>query len=240
MKCPGVKNPITGCKTKEKCIPKGEHQWGETPGTECPGWCPAICNDDEILCPSYTDPCNGCPTEEICRQAIKNVNGVFCPGKEYTIRVEGEDYRENKNRRGGFLSATHNCPVYCKEWQGEVQCPVYEDVLGCKPEALCVVRQIKSEVNGTRNIALPLLYAQNSAQLENIYVNTQKMTKKAATTKIFAKLSLKITLALLVPTLHVHLVAHMNKTNKIMESTKKVAHYPQLVYKNGIKFTLKY
>jgi len=150
MKCPGVKNPITGCKTKEKCIPKGTHQWGETPGTECPGWCPAICNDDEILCPSYTDPCNGCPTEEICRQAIKNVNGVFCPGKEYTIRHEGEDYRENKNRRGGFLSATHNCPVYCKEWNGEVQCPVYEDVLGCKPEALCVVRQIKSEVNGTK------------------------------------------------------------------------------------------
>merc|ERR1711894_691661 len=48
----------------------------------------------------------------------------------------GEDYRENKNRRGGHLSASHNCPVY-------------EDALGCKPEALCVERQVKSAVNGT-------------------------------------------------------------------------------------------
>merc|ERR1712152_95552 len=79
-------------------------------------------------CPSMIDPCNGCPTEEICREAIKDVNGIFCPGKEYTVLVEGEDYRENGNRRGGFLSASHNCPVYCKEWQGEIQCPVYEDV----------------------------------------------------------------------------------------------------------------
>jgi len=148
LKCPGTRNPVTGCKSKEKCIAKGTHQWGETPGTECPGWCPAVCNDDEILCPSYTDPCNGCPTEEICRQAIKNVNGKFCDGKEYTIRHEGEDYRENGNRRGGELSASHNCPVYCKEWNGEIQCPVYEDILGCKPAASCVVRQVKSEVDG--------------------------------------------------------------------------------------------
>jgi len=90
------------------------------------------------------DPCNGCPTEEICREAIKDVNGIFCPGKEYTVLVEGEDYRENGNRRGGFLSASHNCPVYCKEWQGEIQCPVYEDAVGCKPEALCVARQVRS------------------------------------------------------------------------------------------------
>jgi hypothetical protein len=154
LKCPGTRNTITGCKTKEKCIPKGEHLWGETVGSECPGWCPAICEDAEILCPSYTDPCNGCPTEEICRQAIKNVNGKFCDGKEYTVRVEGEDYRENKNRRGGGgeygVSASHNCPVYCKEWNGEIQCPVYEDILGCKPEASCVMRQVKSEVDGVK------------------------------------------------------------------------------------------
>ena len=90
------------------------------------------------------DPCNGCPTEEICREAIKDVNGIFCPGKEYTVLVEGEDYRENGNRRGGHLSASHNCPVYCKEWLGEIQCPVYEDALGCKPEASCVARQVRS------------------------------------------------------------------------------------------------
>merc|ERR1712012_833058 len=137
--CPGTRNPINGCYSKDKCEPKNTHQWGETPGSDCPGWCPAICNEHEILCPSMIDPCNGCPTEEICREAIKDVNGIFCPGKEYTILVEGEDYRETGNRRGGFLSATHNCPVYCKEWKGEIQCPVYEDATGCKPEALCVV-----------------------------------------------------------------------------------------------------
>ena len=90
------------------------------------------------------DPCNGCPTEEVCREAITDVNGQFCPGKEHTILVEGEDYRDTGNRRGGYLSASHNCPVYCKEWKGEVQCPVYEDALGCKPDALCVERQVKS------------------------------------------------------------------------------------------------
>jgi len=141
VECPGVRNPITGCKTADQCVDKGTHQWGETEGAECPGWCPAICNDHEILCPSMIDPCNGCPTEEICREAIKDKNGVFCPGKEYTVQHEGESYRENENRRGGHLSASHNCPVYCKEWLGETQCPVYEDPLGCKPEASCVMRQ---------------------------------------------------------------------------------------------------
>jgi len=147
--CPGTRNPMTGCKSKDKCVNKETHKWGETPDAQCPGWCPVICMDDEVLCPSYTDPCNGCPTEEICRQAIKNKNGEFCPGKEFTIRHEGEDYRDNLKRRGGHLSASHNCPVYCKEWEGEIQCPVYEDVLGCKPEASCVKRQEKSNVNGT-------------------------------------------------------------------------------------------
>ena len=148
--CPGTRSPINGCFSKDECAQKGEHIWGETIGEQCPGWCPAVCNDDEVLCPSYIDPCNGCPTEEICRQAIKNVNGKFCPGKEYTLHNEGEDYRENNNRRGGHLSASHNCPVYCKEWKGEIQCPVYEDLLGCKPEASCVMRQVKSEIDGVK------------------------------------------------------------------------------------------
>ena len=141
--CPGTRSPINGCYSKDTCADKETHQWGETPGAACPGWCPAICNDHEVLCPSFIDPCNGCPTEEICREAIKNVNGVFCPGKEHTIQHEGEDFRENGLRRGGYLSASHNCPVYCKEWEGEIQCPVYEDHLGCKPTALCMARQQK-------------------------------------------------------------------------------------------------
>merc|ERR1711944_325734 len=151
INCPGGVDDC-GCKTADQCADKGTHQWGETPGAQCPGWCPAICNDHEVLCPSMIDPCNGCPTEEICREAIKDKNGVFCPGKEYTVLVEGEDYRENGNRRGGFLSASHNCPVYCKEWKGEIQCPVYEDVSGCKPEASCVERQVRSvNEDGTKD-----------------------------------------------------------------------------------------
>ena len=149
--CPGTRSPINGCFSKDECEAKNEHQWGETQGADCPGWCPAICNLHEILCPSMIDPCNGCPTEEICREAIKDKNGVFCPGKEFTVQVEGEDFRENGKRRGGHVSASHNCPVYCKEWLGEVQCPVYEDALGCKPEALCKERQVKSiDEDGTK------------------------------------------------------------------------------------------
>ena len=66
--CPGTRNPINGCYSKDKCEPKNTHQWGETPGSDCPGWCPAICLEHEILCPSMVDPCNGCPTEEICEK----------------------------------------------------------------------------------------------------------------------------------------------------------------------------
>jgi hypothetical protein len=85
---------------------------------------------------------------DICREAIKDHNGKFCSGKEFTIQVEQEDYRTNLQRRGGFLSASHNCPVYCQEWKGEVQCPVYEDALGCKPEASCKQRQNKKDAAG--------------------------------------------------------------------------------------------
>jgi hypothetical protein len=138
--CPGTRSPINGCFSADKCEDKGEHIWGETPGDPCPGWCPGICNDNEVLCPSMIDPCNGCPTEEICREAIKDKNNEFCPGKEYTIHKEGEDYREYGNRRGGYLSSSHNCPVYCREDLGEVSCPTYENELGCKPEAYCMGR----------------------------------------------------------------------------------------------------
>ena len=139
--CPGTRSPINGCYGADQCKDKGVHKWGETPGAPCPGWCPGICADHEILCDSGIDPCNGCPTEEVCREAIKDVNGMFCPGKEFTLVNEGEDFRDNGARRGGFLSASHNCPIYCREDIGEVQCPVYEDELGCKPEALCMQRE---------------------------------------------------------------------------------------------------
>ena len=138
--CPGTRSPVNGCHSADQCKNKGTHKWGETPGDPCPGWCPGVCADHEILCPSGIDPCNGCPTEEVCREAIKDINGMFCPGKEFTLHIEGEDFRENGNRRGGLLSASHNCPVYCREDIGEIQCPVFEDALGCKPEALCVKR----------------------------------------------------------------------------------------------------
>ena len=143
--CPGQRNPINGCYGSDQCKDKGTHKWGETQGAACPGWCPAICNEHEVLCDSAIDPCNGCPTEEVCREAIKDFNGIFCPGKEFTVQEEGEDYRDNGMRRGGYLSASHNCPVYCREDIGEVQCPVYEDELGCKPEAACTQRTKTSD-----------------------------------------------------------------------------------------------
>jgi hypothetical protein len=97
------------------------------------------------LCPSEVDPCNGCVTEESCREAIKDVNGVFCPGKEFTLRTENEDFRETGNRRGGYLSASHNCPKYCRIDTGQVECRVYEDDKGCKPEAVCTQRDTTSD-----------------------------------------------------------------------------------------------
>ena len=146
--CPGQRNPITGCIGSDQCKDKGYHRWGLTRGALCPGWCSAICNDHEVLCPSYVDPCNGCPTEEVCREAVKDVNGIFCPGKEFTQCKEGRDFirdpmnlgHDGETRRGGYLSASHNCPLYCREDKGYIECPVYEDKFGCKPEALCGLR----------------------------------------------------------------------------------------------------
>merc|ERR1712154_737650 len=100
------------------------------------GYCPSQCLTHEILCPSQLDPCNGCPTEEVCREAIKDKNGIFCPGKE----IEGLDSQDTSLRKGGYLSFSHNCPKLCREEEGEVLCPAYEDENGCKPEAECMMR----------------------------------------------------------------------------------------------------
>jgi len=147
--CPGKLDTNTGCYAPDKCIPKEKHQWGDHEGEYCPGWCPVQCNDCEVLCPSLIDPCNGCPTEEVCRQAITDVNGKFCPGKEFVQHIDGKEFerdpthsgRDGAGRRGGYLSASHNCPHYCDEKNGEALCPVYEDIHGCKPEALCIERK---------------------------------------------------------------------------------------------------
>lgn len=130
----------TGCKGASGCHDKEEHKWGpgaeEDPKAECPGYCPAQCLSHEILCPSQLDPCNGCPTEEVCREAIKDKDGIFCAGKEES----GQPTYPTTHRRGGYLSFSHNCPMLCREEQGFALCPAYEDETGCKPEAECVVR----------------------------------------------------------------------------------------------------
>lgn len=130
----------TGCQGPSSCRNKDVHKWGpgaeEDPKAECPGYCLAQCLSHEILCPSQLDPCNGCPTEEVCREAIKDKNGIFCPGKEEA----GQPSLPTSNRRGGHLSYSHNCPKLCKEEEGEVLCPQYEDESGCKPEAECFGR----------------------------------------------------------------------------------------------------
>jgi hypothetical protein len=131
----------TGCKGPSSCRDKEEHRWGPgadtEPKEECPGFCPTVCESHEILCPSQLDPCNGCPTEQVCREAIKDNSGSYCPGKE----IAGQDTQDTSLRKGQYLSFSHNCPKLCRELEGEVLCPTYEDeVTGCKPEAECVMR----------------------------------------------------------------------------------------------------
>lgn len=130
----------TGCQAASACVDKTQHKWGpgadEEPKAECPGYCAAQCLSHEILCPSQLDPCNGCPTEEVCREAIKDNNGIFCAGKERP----GQSPVDTSLRIGGYLSYSHNCPKLCREESGEVLCPAYENADGCKPEAECVQR----------------------------------------------------------------------------------------------------
>jgi len=130
----------SGCQGPSQCRDKEQHKWGpgaeSEPKQDCPGYCPATCQTHEILCPSQLDPCNGCPTEEVCREAIKDKTGIFCPGKE----EPGKDAQDTSLRRGGHLSFSHNCPKLCREQEGEVLCPTYESENGCKPEAECKLR----------------------------------------------------------------------------------------------------
>ena len=130
----------TGCRGPSSCRDKDVHIWGEgadaSPPTQCPGYCPGQCETHEVLCPSQLDPCNGCPTEEVCREGIKNNIGLLCPGKE----LDGQDDQDTSLRRGGYLSYSHNCPKLCRDAEGEVLCPTYEDENGCKPEAQCMMR----------------------------------------------------------------------------------------------------
>ena len=81
------------------------------------------------------------------------------------------------------------------------------------------------------NIALLLLYAQNSAQLAKNYVTTKKMTQMAATTKIFAYISPWMVKIGLAPWIGVHLFVQGLKPYKTMESMNLVAHDPLPVYK---------
>merc|ERR550539_1874262 len=48
------------------------------------------------------------------------------------MNVNGEDCPDD--------SDSHGCPRYCDEQHGEVLCPAYEDHLGCKPKALCMMK----------------------------------------------------------------------------------------------------
>lgn len=156
--CPPICDPDThifcegqrdekGCMGQSTCHPKKEHKWGaqyeiaiknDKCAPLCPGACPTHCQSHEILCPSQEDACNGCRTEEVCREAIKGKDKIFCPGKE----VAGSDTADMSLRKGGHLSMSHNCPKLCKEsapWN-EVLCPTYEDENGCKPAAECKKR----------------------------------------------------------------------------------------------------
>lgn len=122
--CTGHRNE-KGCEEPATCVTREIKQWGNDKGSLCPGVCPERCEHDEILCPSEADPCDGCPTEQLCYPKHKNVNGEFCPDD----------------------SASHGCPKFCfeneviyRQINDQVLCPVYEDVLGCKPEAQCFQR----------------------------------------------------------------------------------------------------
>ena len=120
--CPGARNEV-GCLEPGECIVRDIKTKGSDIGGLCPGWCPPICENDEILCPSQEDPCDGCPTETVCMPAAKDANDMFCSGMDYPY---------------SYLSASHNCPHLCDELDGFSLCPVMEQPNGCKPEAYCI------------------------------------------------------------------------------------------------------
>ena len=122
--CPGPRND-KGCTDPHQCIKRGIKTKGDDKGGECPGWCRPVCDRDEILCPTYEDPCDGCPVEEVCRIAYKDVNGIFCSGKDYP---------------NAYVSASHSCPKLCNTIEGYTLCPATEMDNGCKLESICLPR----------------------------------------------------------------------------------------------------
>lgn len=117
--CPGQRNEM-GCFEPDKCITRAVKTKGSDKGGLCPGWCTPICAHDEVKCPSQVDPCDGCPTEEVCREKVRDKNNEFCS-------VEP-------------LSASHNCPIFCDDLNGQVLCPAKTKSDGCKEEGVCMDR----------------------------------------------------------------------------------------------------
>ena len=124
--CPGIaKVEYLGCMTPSQCLERETKCKGPDKGKLCPGWCPAICPRGQVLCPSYENPCDGCPTGEFCVPAVKDINGIFCPGLNYPFE---------------WLSASHHCPHPCNTKEGYTFCPGYELSNGCKLQSLCLPR----------------------------------------------------------------------------------------------------
>ena len=122
--CPGEIEWM-GCMTPAQCLARETKCKGPDKGKLCPGWCPAICPRGQVLCPSYENPCDGCPIGEFCVPAVKDVNGIFCPGLDYPFE---------------WLSASHNCPHPCDTKHGYSFCSGYELPNGCKLQSLCLPR----------------------------------------------------------------------------------------------------
>lgn len=104
---------VDGCWELDKCVPKDISDSGAL----CDGNCPITCNPvTEILCDGtkiYDGPKSGCFNDDQCVDKKRDCNGEFCKDS----------------------SASHGCPIVCKE--NEHACQPRFDECNCMEQATC-------------------------------------------------------------------------------------------------------
>ena len=132
---------VDGCELPHFCVPERTWFIGED-GTECPGVCPQLCNENQISCdnPSY----NGCPSYNYCTEGYGDcpaICSVYCnydAGEEYCDM----GFDDNQCWMGGYCaqtSADSICPFLCPTVCGanETICEHPNDANGCSTGGFC-------------------------------------------------------------------------------------------------------
>ena len=132
---------VDGCALPDFCAPAMSGIIGDD-GTECPGTCPVICNENQIHCDGGIACFNGCPGWDYCAEgyagcpAMCSVTCNYDAGEQYCDM--GMD--DNQCWMGAYCAEPSNvCPAMCPTVCGanETICEHPNDANGCSTGGFC-------------------------------------------------------------------------------------------------------